>query len=176
MTRAYPCPRCRAPLARRSAGAASLLACEACGGAWLNHAVAGVVLAHGAGAVAGQLSDELARAACLTANTGPAGLPCPACGAPLDRRTSQGVVVDTCVLHGTWFDRDELAQTVAAYRAAAALGDAAAATGAGSDAAAGLAAADGTADVLADVATDAVVDLAAKSVAGAVFHVLGKLF
>jgi Zn-finger nucleic acid-binding protein len=168
MTRAYPCPRCRAPLTRRSAGAASLLACEACGGAWLNHAVAGVVLAHGAGNVAGQLSDELARAACLTADTGPAGLPCPACGAPLDRHTIQGVVVDTCVLHGTWFDRDELAQTVAAYRTAAALGDPAAAAGAGSLAAAGLA--------VADVATDAIGDVAAESVAGAIFDVLGKLF
>jgi Zn-finger nucleic acid-binding protein len=168
MPRTYPCPRCRARLVLRSAGEASLLVCVACGGAWLTHTAAGIVLAQGVGVAAGVLSDELASSACIDADTTTAELPCPACGAPLDRRTSQGVVVDTCVLHGTWFDRDELKQTVAAYRAervrAAAPGEVTPAVAA----AAGLA-------VAADVTTDVVAEVAAESVVGAIFGVLGDL-
>jgi Zn-finger nucleic acid-binding protein len=42
-------------------------------------------------------------------------LPCPRCGAHMNRRgfgERSGVVVDVCAKHGVWFDRDELARAV----------------------------------------------------------------
>lgn len=104
-----PCPRCATPLVASPLGdgACTLLACESCGGAFVD--VEGLAWAEGH-------PTELPRAD-ATASPAHASpsldkyVACPRCRTLMSRRVfgkRSGVVVDVCAAHGTWFDAGEL--------------------------------------------------------------------
>ena len=105
MSPRLPCPRCRAPslFAGRS-GELELHACERCWGVWLDPRAGTQVL------------RPLARELAAAANHGGEVLGCPVCRQGMQTLATgrAGVVVDRCVKHGVWFDRDELGHIMAA--------------------------------------------------------------
>lgn len=114
-TSSYACPRCRAPLAPLQAGAYTLGACRACAGVFAPNAAA-VHLAE-------KLDEEMAAAvtrvsagsADLSAlPDGSPELPCPVCGDAMSRVVVSETSIDTCILHGTWFDAWELERVMRA--------------------------------------------------------------
>jgi Zn-finger nucleic acid-binding protein len=111
---ALPCPACGASLAPTPASL-PLSVCAACGGAWLGpdaavHVMRGlrdpvdVDLAHATGAAA-------RSAQARPRDTGTRA--CPSCSGRMDRLVFGTIIVDSCVAHGTWFDRGELEGVVA---------------------------------------------------------------
>jgi Zn-finger nucleic acid-binding protein len=117
------CPRCRVELGSVAVGAISLRECERCGGLWVDVQTFEQICADRE-----QQSSVLGGAASVA----PAGakghgepdkiryVPCPECGQLMNRvnfAQCSGVVVDICKGHGTWFDRDELAEIVGFIRA-----------------------------------------------------------
>ena len=101
------CPRCRLPL-RDTRGAAI---CLQCGGAFLDAVAADSVV---------RALDESAQRAAALAGSNPhatrvvdnlaklAHVDCPVCHTRMQRFAVGPVDVDTCVAHGTWYDRCEL--------------------------------------------------------------------
>jgi len=88
-------------------------ACPLCGGVWLAAGLAErlkQVLADGGPIVLCKLAHGVADVPrdCR-------GIPCAVCRSPMELAFLEraGIVVDTCRLHGTWFDRGELQQLVA---------------------------------------------------------------
>lgn len=93
-----PCPRCEEPLSA-IATQEGMFECARCHGLFVETRRAAELL--GAERVASdeppRLSDEVRY------------LPCPACHEPMHRyAAAPGVVVDSCMMHGTWFDALEL--------------------------------------------------------------------
>jgi Zn-finger nucleic acid-binding protein len=105
-------------LVERKLGPRALLACDKCGGVWLD-AVTCAQLRERAPATASLLvlSDLCAEAA--TVQPGEAAAACPVCRALMKRTPvpTVEVTIDTCV-HGTWFDARELRVFAEALRAA----------------------------------------------------------
>jgi Zn-finger nucleic acid-binding protein len=114
------CPRCREELGSVAVGATRLRECLRCGGLWVNVAAFEQICA-----------DREQQSAILGVVASPASaqpahlrpepkskvryVPCPECGQLMNRVNfahCSGVVVDICKGHGTWFDRDELAEIV----------------------------------------------------------------
>lgn len=92
-----------------------LVICPGCGGVWLDanrcrQLVEGLL---------GEVEQTLARRAAAE-SAGPKGgyrvasrpadeaRRCPGCQAPMHQTVVQGLTVDACVAHGTWFDAGEL--------------------------------------------------------------------
>ena len=106
-----PCPRCNVPLAHADVPPFAMLGCGRCGGVWLDHAAVRAVLAPDAGEPRiEELAARAARATSVRPDPRPASLRCPICEAAMARCevTHARVAVDTCNLHGTWFDADEV--------------------------------------------------------------------
>jgi len=112
---ATECPRCSATL-QPAAGGTGLL-CPSCRGAFVFRAAIDAVLAESA-ALGGAVSYR--QAARPTSPDAPRGsgayepafryLQCPRCKRTMNRQNflkRSGVIVDTCLHHGTWFDDDE---------------------------------------------------------------------
>ena len=107
-----PCPRCDGTLApidtRDSLDAYHQ--CQKCGGVFLgHHAFAGAVRRHAAG-------HPLPPALLEHVEPRPdevVYLKCPCCAAQMNRKRLARIVVDVCKLHGTWFDRGEVARVLA---------------------------------------------------------------
>lgn len=99
MSSRLQCPRCRVPsLYAGSSGNLHLHACERCWGVWLDpHAGT-------------QVMRPLARELSPVADHGGEVLACPMCSSGMQTlSTGRAVVIlDRCVKHGVWFDRDEL--------------------------------------------------------------------
>ncbi|MFK7991347.1 MAG: zf-TFIIB domain-containing protein [Sandaracinaceae bacterium] len=109
------CARCGARPSVAEVDGIGMAACRSCGGVWLDNASA-LLLAKAPSATVESIAAQLAEEA-----SGPrpvdAALACPVCRAPLDRVEHEGVgALDTCGVHGTFFDRGELAPMVARLR------------------------------------------------------------
>jgi Zn-finger nucleic acid-binding protein len=115
------CPRCRITMEKIVLGTASLLECRDCDGLWVDVASFEQICADRE-----QQSAVLGAAQFASAPKGAGGgdrvryVPCPECEQLMNRvnfARCSGVVVDVCKGHGTWFDRDELAEIVNFIRA-----------------------------------------------------------
>lgn len=107
------CPHCRKRLVTVDVKGVALSGCPGCGGIWIDNASARQVLA-APERVYGELAE---RAAANARNAARAASPiCAECPATLDRTVAQGIELDVCPEHGTWFDAHELTQLTAALR------------------------------------------------------------
>jgi Zn-finger nucleic acid-binding protein len=64
-------------------------------------------------------TSGLTQARTVNKQAGPLYRPCPTCSQVMNRRNyggTSGVVIDTCKIHGSWFDADELARVIAWIR------------------------------------------------------------
>lgn len=110
-----PCPRCRVKLNGVQVGQVTLLECAKCEGVWADAATFNEIC-----------TDQEEQAAVLGEATHlPADdghdidqvryVPCPICSKLMNRvnfAKCSHVIVDVCVEHGTWFDKDELRRIV----------------------------------------------------------------
>lgn len=110
---AHACPRCGIAMRAALFAGRTVERCPNCEGMWM------------ARAELEQMYEQQHQQALLERRTRPrrqrldlgaqskqAYVRCPVCGATMNRRNfarTSGVVVDICLRHGTWFDRDELA-------------------------------------------------------------------
>lgn len=109
------CPRCstgqHAPHSRLYAGQGggmTLHACGVCGGVWLSQACVQRLtqqIPPEAIALASSAAHHARVAADITAQ-----IDCPLCGKQMKRTRAvlAGIDLDSCVGHGTWYDRDEI--------------------------------------------------------------------
>lgn len=112
------CPHCGCTLVAGRAVSAAVFGCASCGGVWLDAAASQqVVTAIDPSFVS--LADAASLMATMPFPPHEARPRCPVC-----RKDMQGVRVDgaalsldTCNLHGTWFDRGELQSVVRAFAA-----------------------------------------------------------
>jgi Zn-finger nucleic acid-binding protein len=112
-----PCPRCGTELGERLSGRATLLACRDCGGVWLAPESARKVVEHVQGALALiVLSERVAGSSRALVDRAKA-ICCPFDAEPLARVEVDGVDVDVCRVHGTWFDAGEVRRIANAYTA-----------------------------------------------------------
>lgn len=110
-----PCPRCSHLLFAGTASGLTLHGCGTCGGVWLSKACA-ERLEDKLPADALALADSATTAAQHHPETSRA-VACPQCRATAKRVTKQGIEVDTCDEHGTWYDRDEIRRITEAIKA-----------------------------------------------------------
>lgn len=101
------CPRCVRPLRTVRVSSIDVNGCGACGGVWLDNRASAYVVS--------VLDRDVVRVADLAAQAASVPFPdesrapaCPTCGATLVRASPEGIALDVCAAHGTWFDRDEL--------------------------------------------------------------------
>jgi Zn-finger nucleic acid-binding protein len=102
-------------------GEAELRECARCGGLWVNVETFERICAdrEQQAVVLGSASPAPAKAGSGEATSKVRYIPCPECGQLMNRVNfahCSGVVVDICKGHGTWFDRDELAEIVGFIR------------------------------------------------------------
>jgi Zn-finger nucleic acid-binding protein len=105
------CPVCRVALFAAEKDAYRIDACGSCGGSWMSHAHARKMIDS-----ADKAPVELARMTeAVVPRAGRQGdRLCPDCGKKLQEDTIEGIVVDVCGDHGTWFDPRELEQVAVA--------------------------------------------------------------
>lgn len=116
------CPRCREEMASVAVGAAQMRECARCGGLWVSAAAFEQICAdrEQQAAILGAASPARAQHSVRPEQSRVRYVPCPECGQLMNRVNfahCSGVVVDICKGHGTWFDRDELAEIVEFIRA-----------------------------------------------------------
>lgn len=114
------CPRCKAKLRIRNIDDYHVDHCLACGGVWLDHDVLERVLRDKGNqkTVQAYLGHQAVR------EPGRDYFPivylkCPRCEDIMHRRNfgkTSGLIVDECVAHGIWFDKNELASVIAFSR------------------------------------------------------------
>ena len=101
------CPQCGCLLGPQRAGRFRLDACEDCGGVWVsNEQIQKMVVSKST-----RLLDLARTAAAKATEKNPtprADRRCPDCDKPLKPKTIEGLDVDMCKRHGTWFDAEEL--------------------------------------------------------------------
>ena len=106
------CPRCRKPLRHAAIGNTWLRECGGCHGIWVDRESFERICAEREtqAAVLGA-AGAAPRSASHQGDGGPAYLPCPECGALMNRvnfARCSGILLDVCRPHGTWFDDEEL--------------------------------------------------------------------
>jgi hypothetical protein len=92
------CPRCARPLSPEGGEAWS---CEPCNRGFV---IESVLL----GRVESLTGHRAGRAVALVDAAPGTGDRCPNCAVPMSPGTLDGVVIERCVAHGVWFDRDAL--------------------------------------------------------------------
>jgi Zn-finger nucleic acid-binding protein len=114
--RAMTCPHCRVPLVAGRTISTVVQACGHCGGVWLDNAASQRILRSfdGDAVMLAHAADAHADAP-YAATIGVAL--CPDCGAELQRVGVEAAraFVDICKLHGTWFNRGDLALVSQAF-------------------------------------------------------------
>ncbi len=115
------CPRCGSPLVALQAGAFTLDACRACAGVFAPNAAAAHLAQKLDEQMAAGVSQISATSTDMSAmpDAGPQ-LPCPICNAPMERVVASETSLDTCTMHGTWFDAWELERVMRARAAGSA--------------------------------------------------------
>ena len=115
------CPRCRISLERIDLGTTSLRECKSCDGLWVDITSFEQICTEREPQVAVLGATHLSSAQrAVHTQARVRYVPCPECGQLMNRvnfARCSGVVVDVCKGHGTWFDRDELAEIVEFIRA-----------------------------------------------------------
>jgi Zn-finger nucleic acid-binding protein len=107
-----PCPRCDSqlgPIATQDAVDA-YHECKKCHGVFLGHHTLATATQK---FVAGELLPPILVEYVDPAPDQVVYLRCPCCGRLMHRRRMARMVVDVCKLHGTWFDRGEVARVLA---------------------------------------------------------------
>jgi Zn-finger nucleic acid-binding protein len=111
----HPCPRGCGTLREIRLGTVELEECETCVGMWVRQHVFQRLYAeeeHGSVVLGPELEQhQVQRAKVETVRY----VPCPECGKLMNRinfAKRSGVILDSCALHGTWFDADELRRVV----------------------------------------------------------------
>ena len=113
-TAAMPCPRCSAALFAGQVGHLDALGCGGCGGLWLDNAGSTAILQRydlDAEKLAQMVDGNAAKREVRSPFEAAKG-PCPVCAQALQVVEHQGIRLDFCGQHGTFFDRGELAQVV----------------------------------------------------------------
>ncbi len=110
-----PCPRCGTELGERLSGRAKLLACRDCGGVWLDPEPARKLVEHVHGALTLIVLSERVASGSKALVDHAKAICCPFDAEPLARVTVDGVDVDVCRVHGTWFDAGEVRRIANAY-------------------------------------------------------------
>lgn len=110
-----PCPRCGVELAERSSGKAKLLACRDCGGVWIDRADAQRILERKPGALQHILLTRRVAAKARVGYDIETPVRCPFDAEPLTKTDIDGVLVDSCRVHGTWFDAGEVHRIANAF-------------------------------------------------------------
>jgi len=121
LARLLRCPRCTRALVENRAARIAAHACPTCGGVWLATGLADRLrealeegrelglcdLAHATG-------ESAAWRATTSVSTEARGIPCAVCRSPMGRELlpRAGIAIDTCPLHGTWYDQGELQHLV----------------------------------------------------------------
>ena len=103
------CPSCAITLlVAHPPSGGSIHGCERCGGVWLDRAMTVKVLETGAA----EILELVARADLAgppdTGTVDDRVRRCPVDRSTLDRVVYRGVIIDTCSLHGNWFDANEI--------------------------------------------------------------------
>lgn len=114
---ASSCPRCREEMSSVAVGAAVMRECARCGGLWVSATAFEKICVDRdqQAAILGAASPARAEQHLRPELSKVRYVPCPECSQLMNRVNfahCSGVVVDSCKGHGTWFDRDELAQIV----------------------------------------------------------------
>lgn len=112
------CPRCEKVLGPVELGGARLHECSSCGGLWLDKDTFQKICDDKEQQEKALLYPVLLKPVDIDFADQPKRMyvPCPECGSLMQRRnfaSCSGVIVDWCMAHGTWFDRQELQQIVA---------------------------------------------------------------
>jgi Zn-finger nucleic acid-binding protein len=106
------CPRCRTPLSAVEHEGEEIAGCIACGGFFVDGDVlARIVERHRPSEAPPPSLRPPVSGARPPIETRVVYLACPRCGATMNRGVfgrKSGVIVDTCRVHGTWFDAHEL--------------------------------------------------------------------
>jgi Zn-finger nucleic acid-binding protein len=112
------CPRCLVPLTRVDLGDVSMCECEQCSGLWLDKAeFQRIVVSTSKEVVPGEDTSGWKRPPRPLEQV--RYIRCPVCNEFMNRANfaaSSGAILDSCHVHGTWFDQDELRHVVAFIR------------------------------------------------------------
>lgn len=103
------CPRCLRQLEERKVRSASIHGCPSCGGVLLDKTQTATVFKRMPGGLA--LVSASNKAAQVSENARPqtdGAARCPSCAEEMVLCEAEGVRIDQCVVHGTWFDAHEL--------------------------------------------------------------------
>ena len=107
------CPRCQRALEERVVRRDTILACTACGGVWLDPEQARIVFKRRRGEesfVEG--SEDVAFFSHGRREPTDGIAICPIGGEEMTLCEAEGIHIDQCAEHGTWFDAHELARIV----------------------------------------------------------------
>lgn len=107
------CPRCAVAMAVIALGSTSLRECGSCDGLWVDVESFEQICADREQAVLLGAAQFASAQRSASAESRVRYVPCPECGQLMNRvnfARCSGVIVDVCKGHGTWFDRDELAE------------------------------------------------------------------
>ena len=112
------CPHCGCTLVAGRAASATVFGCTSCGGVWLDNAASQRLVTAIDPAIL-SLADAASLMATMPFPHHEARPRCPVCRAEMQgvRVDVAAVSLDTCNLHGTWFDRGELQSVVRAFAA-----------------------------------------------------------
>lgn len=115
------CPRCRVQMEGVVIGNSNLRECPQCEGIWADAGSLRQICEdkEKQGAVLG-MASHLPQQESVDLEQNIHYIPCPACQELMNRvnfANCSHVIVDVCVKHGTWFDRDELRRIVEFIRA-----------------------------------------------------------
>jgi Zn-finger nucleic acid-binding protein len=118
---AIDCPRCKKPMIKRQVQAGSLWECTKCGGIWLDQEFfEDLVESKDLDSIGGMIGGETnTKTNEISARKKVKYIPCPVCSNLMNRNNfalGSGVILDTCRLHGSWFDAFELEQIFAFIR------------------------------------------------------------
>jgi Zn-finger nucleic acid-binding protein len=103
------CPRCILPLEARTFKSATIHGCRSCGGVWLDNAQTDTVFKRMPGAASVvKASEQAARSSAGDAVATDGMARCPSCREEMLLCEAEGVRIDQCEAHGTWFDAREL--------------------------------------------------------------------
>lgn len=103
----HRCPRCLCEIYAGEKDGFRIEACGRCGGVWVNGDEAKRALATGSKALS-ELADKVLGVTRRVVLQEVTALLCPECGEPMTKSTLGSAKVDTCHVHGTWFDPHEL--------------------------------------------------------------------
>lgn len=112
------CPHCGCTLSAGRAASTTVHGCASCGGVWLDN-MASQKLVSAVDPSVLSLADAASRMASMPFPPHEARPRCPVCRGDLQpvRLEAVGVALDTCNLHGTWFDRGELQAVARSFAA-----------------------------------------------------------